>query len=67
MAAGGFHEPIEDLVQEFEEGDVRRASSIYAPGDQVERGALGKSEFTADMTRVTGYAFKKVYYFYRRR
>ncbi|PWJ57363.1 putative outer membrane starch-binding protein [Dyadobacter jejuensis] len=55
----GFHEPIEDLVEEFEEGDPRRAYSIYAPGDPVTRGSQGTEPFEADMTRVTGYAFRK--------
>jgi hypothetical protein len=55
----GFHEPIEDLVKEFEKGDPRRSYSIYSPGDTVTRGSLGNTIFKADMTRVTGYAFKK--------
>jgi len=55
----GFHEPIPDLVQEFEEGDPRLAYSVFKPGDQVERGSQGTTEFTADLTRVTGYAFRK--------
>ncbi len=55
----GFHEPIKDLVEEFEKGDPRRAYSIYAPGDKVTRGSLGTAPFEAGMTRVTGYAFKK--------
>ncbi|QRR00533.1 RagB/SusD family nutrient uptake outer membrane protein [Dyadobacter sandarakinus] len=55
----GFHEPIEDLVDEFETNDPRRAYSIYSPGDKVERGTAGTTTFEANMTRVTGYAFKK--------
>ncbi|WP_439559588.1 RagB/SusD family nutrient uptake outer membrane protein [Dyadobacter sp.] len=55
----GFHEPIEDLVKEFEKGDTRKTSSIFSPGDKVDRNALGDETFTADMTRVTGYAFRK--------
>jgi hypothetical protein len=55
----GFHEPIDDLVQEFEKGDPRKAYSIFSPGDDVDRGALGKEKFAKDMARVTGYAFKK--------
>jgi hypothetical protein len=31
----GFHEPIDDLVKEFEKGDPRRSYSIYSPGDKV--------------------------------
>jgi hypothetical protein len=55
----GFHEPIEDLVNEFESGDPRRAYSIFSPGDTVTQGSKGKVKFTAEMTRVTGYSFKK--------
>jgi hypothetical protein len=55
----GFHEPIEDLVKEFEKGDPRKTSSIFSPGDKVNRNALGDETFTQNMTRVTGYAFKK--------
>ncbi|TLV00637.1 RagB/SusD family nutrient uptake outer membrane protein [Dyadobacter luticola] len=55
----GFHEPIQDLVNEYEKGDPRKASSIFSPGDVVDRKAAGKETFTKDMTRVTGYAFKK--------
>lgn len=55
----GFHEPIEDLVQEFEKGDPRRSYSIYSPGDKVTRGSAGTTTFEANMTRVTGYSFRK--------
>ena len=55
----GFHEPIQDLVNEFEAGDSRRAYSIFSPGDTVTQGSQGNVKFTADMTRVTGYAFRK--------
>lgn len=55
----GFHEPVKDLVDEFETGDPRLAYSVFKPGDKVERGSQGTTEFTADMTRVTGYAFRK--------
>lgn len=55
----GFHEPIDDLVKEFETGDPRRAYSIYSPGDKVDRGGAGTTTFSADMTRVTGYSFRK--------
>ncbi|SDL61011.1 RagB/SusD family nutrient uptake outer membrane protein [Siphonobacter aquaeclarae] len=55
----GFHEPIQDLVDEFETGDPRLALSIFRPGDQVDRGAQGITTFTKTMTRVTGFAFRK--------
>ncbi len=55
----GFHEPVKDLVDEFEAGDPRLSYSVFKPGDKVERGPQGTTEFTADLTRVTGYAFRK--------
>lgn len=55
----GFHEPIEDLVNEFEAGDPRRAYSVLVDGDQVDRKANGITTFTPDLTRVTGHAFRK--------
>lgn len=55
----GFHEPIKDLVDEFEAGDPRLAYSVFKPGDEVDRNAQGTTEFTADQTRVTGYSFRK--------
>ncbi|MFD2572689.1 RagB/SusD family nutrient uptake outer membrane protein [Spirosoma soli] len=55
----GFHEPIEDLVSEFEPNDPRRAYSVLVEGDTVDRKANGKTAFTANMTRITGHAFRK--------
>ena len=55
----GFHEPIEDLVKEFEPNDPRRGYSVLVEGDTVDRKANGKSAFKADMTRITGHAFRK--------
>jgi starch-binding outer membrane protein, SusD/RagB family len=54
----GFHEPIQDLVNEFEANDPRLAYSIFRPGDQVDKGTE-VVEFQASDTRVTGYAFRK--------
>jgi hypothetical protein len=55
----GFHEPIADLVNEFETGDPRRAYTVLVDGDKVDRKANGISTFTPDLTRVTGHAFRK--------
>ncbi|MFT7034117.1 MAG: hypothetical protein ACJA2S_002626 [Cyclobacteriaceae bacterium] len=54
-----FHDPTQDLVDEFEVGDARREMSIWAPGDMVDRkGSVGVVEFTADLT-ATGFAQTK--------
>lgn len=55
----GFHEPIEDLINEFEANDPRRAYSVLVEGDIVDRKANGQTTFKADMTRITGHAFRK--------
>ncbi|WP_026993855.1 RagB/SusD family nutrient uptake outer membrane protein [Flectobacillus major] len=55
----GFHEPIEDLVNEFEKNDPRRAYSIFSEGDKVDRRGNGITEYTADLSRITGHAFRK--------
>lgn len=54
-----FHEPIQDLVDEFEEGDPRLDYSIIKPGDVIDLGgAAGPTEYTADLSS-TGYHFRK--------
>lgn len=54
-----FHEPIQDLVDEFEEGDPRLDYSIMKPGDTIDLGGdLGPTEYTADLSS-TGYHFRK--------
>ncbi|MDO6807186.1 RagB/SusD family nutrient uptake outer membrane protein [Zobellia galactanivorans] len=53
-----FHDPVENVVNEFEEGDVRLANSILSPGDMVDRGEGGVVEFTSDLTQ-TGYSLTK--------
>lgn len=55
----GFHEPIEDLINEYEANDPRRAYSVLVEGDVVDRKANGQTTFKADMTRITGHAFRK--------
>jgi starch-binding outer membrane protein, SusD/RagB family len=53
-----FHDPTQDLVDEFEVGDPRLGMSIWKPGDMVDRGSIGITEFTADLT-ATGFAQTK--------
>ncbi|MDN5213326.1 RagB/SusD family nutrient uptake outer membrane protein [Fulvivirgaceae bacterium BMA12] len=53
-----FHNPTQDIVDEFEPGDPRLGYSIWQPGDMVDRGANGISEFTADLT-ATGFGQNK--------
>ncbi len=53
-----FHDPTQSIVDEFEPGDPRLGYSIWQPGDMVDRGANGITEFTADLT-ATGYGQNK--------
>lgn len=54
-----FHEPIQDLVDEFEPGDPRLDYSIMKPGDIIDLGGeRGPTEYTADLSS-TGYHFRK--------
>ena len=53
-----FHEPTQNVVDEYEAGDPRFESSIWKPGDMVDRGEKGISEFTSDLT-ATGYSQNK--------
>jgi len=53
-----FHNPVVNVVDEFEENDVRLPNSILQPGDIVDRGEMGPFEFTADLTQ-TGYSLTK--------
>jgi len=53
-----FHDTVENVVEEFEENDVRLPNSILQPGDSVDRGVQGKFEFTPDLTQ-TGYSLTK--------
>ncbi|SKC50440.1 Starch-binding associating with outer membrane [Ohtaekwangia koreensis] len=59
LGGWGFHEPVQDLVDEFEVDDPRLVYSIFRPGDKVDLGSKGIVTFAASDTRVTGYAFKK--------
>ena len=46
------------MVDEYEDGDPRFENSIWKPGDMVDRGEKGISEFTADLS-ATGYSQNK--------
>lgn len=58
LGGWGFHEPIQDLVDEFEADDPRLGYSIFQPGDEVQVGSETVT-FEASFTRVTGYSFRK--------
>lgn len=54
-----FHEPVDDLVDEFEVGDPRLDYTVYKPGDIVDLGGTrGPTEYTANLSS-TGYHFRK--------
>lgn len=54
-----FHEPIQDLVDEFEPNDPRLDYTVFKPGDKVDLGGDdGVQEYTADLSS-TGYHFRK--------
>ncbi len=54
-----FHEPIQDLVDEFEADDPRLDYTVFKPGDVVDLGGdRGPTEYTADLSQ-TGYHFRK--------
>lgn len=58
LGGWGFHEPIQDLVDEFEADDPRLGYTIFRPGDEVILGSE-THVFSQEDTRETGYAFKK--------
>ena len=53
-----FHNPTQNVVDEFEPGDIRKENSIWSPGDLVDRKGNGITEFTSDLT-ATGYSLNK--------
>lgn len=54
-----FREPIQDLIDEFEDGDPRLGYTVFQPGDMVDLGGEdGLTEYTADLSS-TGYHFRK--------
>ncbi|HEY8934934.1 MAG TPA: RagB/SusD family nutrient uptake outer membrane protein [Cyclobacteriaceae bacterium] len=59
LGGWGFHEPIQDLVDEYEAGDPRLDYSIFKPGDQITIKTDSVYTFKTGDTRLTGYAFRK--------
>ncbi|MBL0739679.1 RagB/SusD family nutrient uptake outer membrane protein [Chryseolinea lacunae] len=59
LGGWGFHEPIQDLVDEFEPNDPRLGYSIFQPGDEVQLTTDVTHTFAESDTRLTGYAFRK--------
>ena len=54
-----FNEPIQDLADEFEEGDPRFDYTVFKVGDTVDLGGdQGPTVYTPDLSQ-TGYHFKK--------
>jgi len=53
-----FHNPVQDAVDEFEPGDIRKENTLWSPGDMVDRNAKGITEFTEDLS-ATGYSLNK--------
>ena len=54
-----FHEPIQDLIDEFEADDPRLDYTVFKPGDMVDLGGdRGVTEYTSDLS-LTGYHFRK--------
>ena len=54
-----FHEPTQNLVDEFEDSDPRRDYSLYEVGEMVDLGGdRGPTEYTPDLSQ-TGYHFAK--------
>ncbi|MEM1358974.1 MAG: RagB/SusD family nutrient uptake outer membrane protein, partial [Bacteroidota bacterium] len=54
-----FHEPVDNLVKEFEENDPRLDHSLLLPGEMVDLGGdQGMTEYTSDLSQ-TGYHFQK--------
>jgi hypothetical protein len=54
----GFQEPLDDLVNEFEDGDVRKSVTIISDGEFALQGSLGLVEHTPDLTN-TGHSYFK--------
>jgi len=56
--AYGFQEPLDDLVNEYEDGDVRKDVTIISDGQSAYQGALGWVEHTPDLS-TTGHSYLK--------
>ncbi|QHS59413.1 RagB/SusD family nutrient uptake outer membrane protein [Chitinophaga agri] len=55
-----FHQPLKELVDEFEANDQRKAVSIMSPGDKINIGTT-IATYNANMSE-TGYHFRKFSY-----
>ncbi|TWV98872.1 RagB/SusD family nutrient uptake outer membrane protein [Chitinophaga pinensis] len=55
-----FHQPLKQLVDEFEQNDARKAVSIMSPGDKINIGS-SIATYNANMSE-TGYHFRKFSY-----
>ena len=54
-----FHEPVEDLVNEFEENDPRKDHTLMMPGEIIDLGGdRGPTEYTPGLSQ-TNYHFQK--------
>ena len=54
-----FHEPTQNLVDEFEADDPRMDATLFIPGEMVDLGGdRGLTEYTSDLSQ-TGYHFQK--------
>lgn len=56
--AFGFHEPLTDLVNEFEAGDKRKAVTVISNGESIWRNDLGWVVHTAGLSN-TGHSYRK--------
>ncbi|MEO1010062.1 MAG: RagB/SusD family nutrient uptake outer membrane protein [Bacteroidota bacterium] len=54
-----FHNPLQNLVDEFEPTDPRMDATLFMPGEMVDLGGdRGMTEYTTDLSQ-TGYHFQK--------
>lgn len=54
-----FHEPIQDLINEFEVGDPRLKATVFSIGDTVNLGGTRGNQVYAAGFSQTGYHFRK--------
>ena len=52
-----FHNPTQNVVDEFEPADIRKENTLWSPGDMVDKNTA-VVEFTSDLT-ATGYSLNK--------
>jgi hypothetical protein len=60
--AFGFQEPLEDLVREFETGDIRKAITVISNGQSIWRNDLGFVIHTPNLSN-TGHSYRKFLFF----